>query len=62
MLAPNADIRFVYSSCQNGYGDPQPGGVVCTRADLAKAVGSNFVAEIDVMNGSVTAVRQIYQA
>lgn len=62
VLAPDAEIRFVYSSCQNGYGNPQSGGVVCTRADLAKAVGSNFVAEIDVVNGSVTAVRQIYQA
>ena len=62
MLAPDAEIRFVYSSCQNGYGNPQSGGVVCTRADLAKAVGGNFVAEIDVVNGSVTAVRQIYQA
>ena len=62
VLAPEAEIRFVYSSCQNGYGNPQSAGVVCTRADLAKAVGSNFVAEIDVVNGSVTAVRQIYQA
>ena len=62
VLAPNAEIRFIYSSCQNGYGNPQSGGVVCTRADLAKAIGSNFVADIDVVHGSVTAVRQIYQA
>jgi len=62
VLAPDAEIRFVYSSCQNGYGNPQSGGVVCTRADLAKAVDSDFVAEIDLVNGSVTAVRQLYQA
>ena len=62
VLAPNAEIRFIYSSCQNGYGNPQSGGVVCTRADLAKAIGSNFVADIDVVHGSVTAVRQIYRA
>ena len=62
VLAPDAEIRFVYSSCRNGYGNPQSGGVVCTRADLANAVGSSFVAEIDIVNGSVTAVRQVYQA
>ena len=62
VLAPDAEIRFVYSSCQNGYGNPQSGGVVCTRADLAKAVGTDFVADIDLVNGSVTAVRQVYQA
>ncbi len=62
VVTPDAEIRFVYSSCQNGHGNPQSGGVGCTRADLARAVGTHFVAEIVVVNGSITSVRQIYQA
>ncbi len=61
-LSPNADIRFVYSSCTNGGGSLVPSGVACTAQELASAIATPFVASLVLIDDTVVALRQIYQA
>lgn len=61
-LSPNADIRFVYSSCTNGGGSLVPIGVACTAQELASAIATPFVASLVLIDDTVVELRQIYQA
>lgn len=59
----DAPIRFVFSSCSAPYGELSEGGIACTTSDLAAAVArSSFLAKLDIVDGSIATITQMFQS
>jgi len=63
LLAPNAQIRFVFTFCRPPYGELTQGGVGCGPDDLAAAVAhGHFIAKLGLVDGSIVTVHEVFQS
>ena len=59
----DAPIRFVFSSCREPYGELSDGGIACSPADLAAAAANGlFLAKLDIVDGSIATITQVFQS